>query len=504
MGKRNEKQREKHKAYMKEYRKAHREELKKYSEAHREEKKAYMKKYCEAHKEKLKEYRLKNKDKINQYHREYNARKKQEKLLQQQQEEQLPNIQDVEVILEEPIIQAQPVQEQPIQQKIDFDKPQVFLENVEWLDILEEIRKEKSNLYSLIQYELDIHYTISNKNIKFVVEDSINSYWHANAMSNYYLLKDNIQFIKDIVKKKTGEDFEITVEYDNIQKNKQLESITRENFNNIRNIIIENLDNIIAPVENLKADYDNLKVEKENLKADYDNLKVEKQTENDNHLKKEKVLINQIGELQFKNKKLQERVEKISEAQSSNDNGIRPIKSEYGGLLFRSKSEKRIAIYLDEIGAQWSYEQDCFKYNTSYKPDFYLPRIEDPYGNEINLWIEAKPGYNPSPEDIQKMKNFIYGNTSKIQNALLLIGQVPRQFKEIINMFNRTKNESIPFYSLKMINGENIIPCFVFQNKEGKTVLRKLDKKYPDIDYDKIREFFVNAHSENFENKDIF
>ena len=407
MGKKNEAQREKHKAYMKEYRKAHREELKKYREAHREEHKAYMKEYNKTHEEERKAYREKNKDKISQYDREYRkthrkrrneicrayqTRKKQEKILQQQQEEQnltqkilqeeqMPNIQDVDELL----------LTQQIQERL--------------------YKKEEEAEEDMIETQLYI-------------------------------------------------------EIENLKEDKKT---------------------LINELQSLKRKYDFLEVSYETLSKKYEKLEKDSQIVFENNTN----IIGQRAKYILENKALERKILKLENNNQGYSNGIKPIPTPCNGYLMRSKSEARIGYYLSYIGAEWSYEPAGFKSkNSCYEPDFGVSNVELPNGKIIDrLWIEAKPGYDPSLEDIQKMKNFIYGNTSKIQNPLLLMGWLPAKIKNIYPIFERSRNNSIPFYSLKTITGEDK-PCFLFKSKTGKIVLRTY---LNDINEEEIEKIFKKA-----------
>jgi hypothetical protein len=65
---------------------------------------------------------------------------------------------------------------------------------------------------------------------------------------------------------------------------------------------------------------------------------------------------------------------------------IKPVKTEYKGIVFRSKLEAQWAVFFDGIGLKWEYESCMF--NTrhgGYCPDFYLPTVCD------GIYIEIKP-----------------------------------------------------------------------------------------------------------------
>lgn len=64
------------------------------------------------------------------------------------------------------------------------------------------------------------------------------------------------------------------------------------------------------------------------------------------------------------------------------------IKTEYNGIVFRSKTEAKFAKYFDDNNIRYEYENYIFKYKQNdglehnYRPDFYLP--------EYDIFIEVK------------------------------------------------------------------------------------------------------------------
>ena len=64
------------------------------------------------------------------------------------------------------------------------------------------------------------------------------------------------------------------------------------------------------------------------------------------------------------------------------------IKTEYNGIVFRSKTEAKFAKYFDDNNIKYEYENYIFKYKQNdglehnYRPDFYLP--------EYDIFIEVK------------------------------------------------------------------------------------------------------------------
>jgi len=94
---------------------------------------------------------------------------------------------------------------------------------------------------------------------------------------------------------------------------------------------------------------------------------------------------------------------------------IRPKKTLYNGILFRSKLEAKWAVFFDTLCIAFKYEPvwdevDIGIGYVQYKPDFYLP--------DIDLWIEVKPvGF----------RNMKYGDKKKAEgwvedyNGLLVL-----------------------------------------------------------------------------------
>lgn len=76
-------------------------------------------------------------------------------------------------------------------------------------------------------------------------------------------------------------------------------------------------------------------------------------------------------------------------------NEIRAIETFYKGKKFRSRLEARWAIFLDEIEARWTYEEDGLVVNGEpYLPDFqvYMPRHIKPF------YLEIKPNTYEPPD----------------------------------------------------------------------------------------------------------
>lgn len=63
---------------------------------------------------------------------------------------------------------------------------------------------------------------------------------------------------------------------------------------------------------------------------------------------------------------------------------INAIPTEYRGTTFRSRTEARWAVFLDELDIQWQYEAEGYQLDSGqYLPDFWLP--------DIDGFLEVKP-----------------------------------------------------------------------------------------------------------------
>lgn len=63
---------------------------------------------------------------------------------------------------------------------------------------------------------------------------------------------------------------------------------------------------------------------------------------------------------------------------------IKPIQTQYAGILFRSRLEARWAMYFDLLGVEWIYEMEGYELKSGwYLPDFFLPKFR--------VFCEVKP-----------------------------------------------------------------------------------------------------------------
>jgi hypothetical protein len=87
-------------------------------------------------------------------------------------------------------------------------------------------------------------------------------------------------------------------------------------------------------------------------------------------------------------------------------NNIKPIQTEFKGILYRSRTEARWAVFMDYLNVEFEYEPEGFDLGVHgwYIPDFYLPQID--------IFLEIKPSMiiHPSPTEefaILTKKNII-------------------------------------------------------------------------------------------------
>jgi hypothetical protein len=79
---------------------------------------------------------------------------------------------------------------------------------------------------------------------------------------------------------------------------------------------------------------------------------------------------------------------------------IKPIETLYKGVLFRSRTEARWAVFFDEMSIKWVYEYEGYDLGNNlgfYLPDFFLPLFDNIYG----CFAEVK-GEKFSSKEIKK------------------------------------------------------------------------------------------------------
>lgn len=118
---------------------------------------------------------------------------------------------------------------------------------------------------------------------------------------------------------------------------------------------------------------------------------------------------------------------------------MKPIQTNYKNNKFRSRLEARYAVFFDEIGLRWIYENEGYilKNGMWYLPDFYLP--------ELDCFAEVKPTDNLSNEEMEKIKSF--GE----EKAIILLVGVPSS--KPIRIF--TPEESMDDYYVQFKKDKN-------------------------------------------------
>lgn len=88
----------------------------------------------------------------------------------------------------------------------------------------------------------------------------------------------------------------------------------------------------------------------------------------------------------------------------------------HSGVLFRSRTEARWAIFFDGLGLKWEYEAQGFDTDGEwYLPDFL---IFAPLGN---IWAEIKPDWKADTEGIARFLRFV-PQRPQPSRAILLTG----------------------------------------------------------------------------------
>lgn len=79
------------------------------------------------------------------------------------------------------------------------------------------------------------------------------------------------------------------------------------------------------------------------------------------------------------------------------NNGLQAIETFYNGYRFRSRTEARTAVFLDEAGIRYEFEPEGFQVGRGYLPDFWLP--------DHHTWLELK-GKFPTDAELAKVSLF--------------------------------------------------------------------------------------------------
>jgi len=81
--------------------------------------------------------------------------------------------------------------------------------------------------------------------------------------------------------------------------------------------------------------------------------------------------------------------------------GSRGLPAFHAGVLFRSRTEARWAVFFDHLGIKWDYEPQGFvSAGIPYLPDFTV------YAALGTLWVEIKANWQADPEGVAKWRAF--------------------------------------------------------------------------------------------------
>lgn len=96
------------------------------------------------------------------------------------------------------------------------------------------------------------------------------------------------------------------------------------------------------------------------------------------------------------------------------------IETVYRGFRFRSRTEARWAVFLDNLRCAWEYEKEGFELPPGrYLPDFWLPFATNSFcykdGGAYGNWIEIK-GESPSASELLSLSELALstGHTAKL------------------------------------------------------------------------------------------
>lgn len=90
---------------------------------------------------------------------------------------------------------------------------------------------------------------------------------------------------------------------------------------------------------------------------------------------------------------------------------MKAIETEYAGVLFRSRTEARWAVFFDALGVRWRYEHEGYELaHGRYLPDFWLP--------DLKTWVEIK-GQAPTDNEWELCSELA---TATGHRAVLFVG----------------------------------------------------------------------------------
>jgi hypothetical protein len=90
-----------------------------------------------------------------------------------------------------------------------------------------------------------------------------------------------------------------------------------------------------------------------------------------------------------------------------------PIPTFHAGVLFRSRTEARHAIFFEELDLKWEYETQGFDSGSRYLPDF---AVFAPLGL---IWAEVKSRWDADPSGVARFQQFVMHRPQPSRAALL-------------------------------------------------------------------------------------
>lgn len=91
---------------------------------------------------------------------------------------------------------------------------------------------------------------------------------------------------------------------------------------------------------------------------------------------------------------------------------MKVIETKYKGIIFRSRTEARWAVFMDEIGVRYDYEPEAYELEKGivYLPDFWIPSIE--------TYLEIKPD---KPNSFEEKKAFLLAR-KRTKRVIVFVG----------------------------------------------------------------------------------
>ena len=137
-------------------------------------------------------------------------------------------------------------------------------------------------------------------------------------------------------------------------------------------------------------------------------------------------------------------------------NTIKPLPTEYDGIMYRSRTEARWAVFFTKYGIPFSYENEGYDLGdgTRYLPDFLLPHA--------NVWFEVKP-FDPTPRELEKARRLAIGTGKYIFIApgapnrnIKLIGISPRGVRKDGFAFGYAHEQGIGYIAENFYNAQHV------------------------------------------------